>query len=351
MDSHTILLGNRLALPTPKASSVAFSEPQSVPKEISPPDVHGFLGQPEQLILDSLRSRAVLHARKGTGGRTLAFKLELADGTRGYFKPEQQVSSAHWYAEVAAYYLDRALGLGRVPPVVSRRVRWDKLSAAADGDRRIDEVSVATDGSVRGALVYWLPKHLLPASTPPGWESWVRIKPFARWAISPYQASTSYVAALAHAHEQIAHGQAGDAYYDDVPTPAQPELPAELSDMIVFDFLTLNFDRWGGQNTNVLTLGAGGPLVFLDNGDGFSVGPARRGLLDARLAPLQRFRKRTIEALKALDLNALGQRLAHDPQGPLLDAHMLEGLQARRRAVLEHVAEQEQRFGDAIYAF
>jgi hypothetical protein len=313
--------------------------------------VSGFLGQSDASILDTLRTQPLRHARKGSGGRTLAFKLELADGTCAYFKPEQQVSSAHWYAEVAAYYLDRALGLGRVPPVVSRRVRWEELQAAAEGDRRVPEVKVAADGSVRGALIYWLPKHLVAAVTPPGWENWLRIKPFARWAVSPYQASTSYGAALAHAHDQIARGQPGDAYYDDVPVPAQPDLPAELSDMIVFDFLTLNYDRWGGDNTNVLTLGATGPLIFLDNGDGFSVGPARRGLLDARLAPLQRFRKRTVEALEALDVRALGERMAHDALAPILDAHMLQGLELRRRALLEHVAEQARRFGDAVYAW
>ncbi|HEX7479312.1 MAG TPA: hypothetical protein VF331_16010 [Polyangiales bacterium] len=320
-------------------------------EEHAPDSASGFLGQSEIAILDTLRTQAIRHARKGSGGRTLAFKLELADGTRAYFKPEQQVSSAHWYAEVAAYYLDRALGLGRVPPVVSRRVRWDQLQSAAEGDRRVPEVKVSADGSVRGALIYWLPKHLVAAETPPGWENWLRIKPFARWAVSPYQASTSYGAALAHAHDQIARGQPGDAYYDDVPLPARPELPAELSDMIVFDFLTLNYDRWGGDNTNVLTLGVAGPLIFLDNGDGFSVGPARRGLLDARLAPLQRFRKRTVEALKALDVRALGERMAHDALAPILDAHMLEGLELRRRALLEHVVEQVRRFGDAVYAW
>jgi hypothetical protein len=277
--------------------------------------------------------------------------LTLAAGDPGYFKPEQAVSSAHWYAEVAAYYLDRALGLGRVPPLVSRRVAWKLLAPAAGTDLRVGEVAVATDGTVRGALIHWLPEKLVPAHTPPGWENWVRVEPFARTAVSPYQRAAVLGAEVAAARGRTRRAETAHSYYDQVPVPSRADLPAELSDMIVFDFLTLNYDRWGGDNTNVLTLGAGGPLVFLDNGDGFSVGPVRRSLLDARLAPLQRFRRATINALRALDIAKLGRSLSADPLAPILDAHMLQDLGLRRDAVLEHVATQQRRFGDAVYAW
>ncbi len=308
-------------------------------------------GPSDAALLDSLSNSAIIRVKRGSGGRTLAFKLGFADGSAGYFKPEQQVSSAHWYAELAAYHLDRALGLNRVPPVASRRVAWSMLMSAAGADRRIPELIIGHDGMLRGAVVHWIPEHLLPAHTPPGWENWLRAEPFARWSVSPYQRPAVYGAQLKAVHEAGRRGELAPGRYESVPVSADIDLPPALSDMILFDFLTLNYDRWGGDNTNVLTRGAGGPLIFLDNGDGFSPGPARRSLLDARLAPLSRFRKRTIDALRALDVNAFGERLNRDPLGPILDAHALAGLETRRQIVLEHVAAQARRFGDAVFAW
>jgi hypothetical protein len=169
--------------------------------------------------------------------------------------------------------------------------------------------------------------------------------------VTPYQRAAAYGQAVSRAHERARRGEPGEVRYTQVPTPTHDDLPAALSDVIVFDFLTLNYDRWGGDNGNLLTLGAHGPLIFLDNGDGFSAGPPRRSILDTRLAPLQRFRKRTIDAVRALDVDAFAKTLADDPHGPLLDEAMLDGLRVRKEALLTHVATMQQRFGDAVYAW
>lgn len=335
------------------ALASAAAPPEGLEPSGVAPEVIGFLGRPEEATLERLRHAEPVRVKKGTGGRSLAFKLYFAGGHKAYFKPEQSFSGALWYAELAAYYLDRALGLYRVPPTVSRRLPWAPLRAAASADRRVDEVVVAADGTVRGALVHWLDEAPLErAPTPPGWESWVRVEPLQRWAISPYQRPAVYAEAL-RARKALLQSDADDKraepYYDTVPEPERPALPAELSDMLVFDFLTLNIDRWGGDNVNVLTLGKGGPLIFLDNAAGFSEGPDRRGLMDDRLAPCQRFRRSTVRALERLDVAALGERMARDPEGPLLSDAMLQGLELRRRAVLEHVAAQRARFGDATW--
>jgi hypothetical protein len=320
---------------------------------VSAPDTEppGFMGRPEREIRERLAREAVVAAKKGSGGRTLAFKITLESGIQGYFKPEQSVSSAHWYAELAAYHLDRALGLGRVPPVVGRTVPWRALQAAAGDDARIAELSIAPDGKVRGALIHWLDERLTPALTPPGWENWIRCEPFSRYGISPYQRASSYGRALTRAHDRLIAKLPVEAHYQSVPEPERAALPSELSDMIVFDFLTLNYDRFGGENINILTLGAGGPLIFLDNGDGFSDGPPRRSVLDERLAQLSRFRKSTIDALRALDVPAFKQRLERETLAPILSDTALGGLAVRREAVLEHVAAQRARFGDAVFAW
>jgi len=171
----------------------------------------------------------------------------------------------------------------------------------------------------------------------------VRVEPYGRQRITPFQRPAEYTAALA----RFRAGEPTPRYYDEPPEPDTPERAAELSDMLVFDFLTLNIDRWGGDNGNVLTLGKGGPLIFLDNAAGFAHGKHRTGLMDDRLKPCQRFRRRTVDALRALDVAALGEAMARDPLGPVLDAHLLEGLEVRRRAVLDHVARLRAAHGEA----
>ena len=297
------------------------------------PEPSGFLGKPERRELEQLASGAVTSAKKASGRRTLAFELALDSGVSAVFEPEQRVSRANWYAQIAAYYLDRALGLGRVPPVVARKLAWPQLQAAAGQDARQRKVVVGSDGQVRGALVLSLKDELVPALTPAGWESWIRGEPARPNEVSPYQ------------REHEPRGR--EVRYQQPPEPQPSELPAELSDMILFDFLTLNDDRFGAGNANILTLGKAGPLVFVNNGAAFSPGPARR----ARLLPLAKFRKRTVDALRAFDVRAFGTKLAADPLGPFLDESMLRGIGERRDAVLQHIAEQERRYGAGVYAW
>jgi hypothetical protein len=133
------------------------------------------------------------------------------------------------------------------------------------------------------------------------------------------------------------------------PAPEGADRAAELSDLIVFDYLVQNVDRWGGGFTNVRTRGHGGPLVFLDNGAGFWPNEQRLPLMEARLRHLERFRPSTVEALRRFDRARFEARIADDPLAPLLDAHQLDGLESRVSAVLEHARAMHTTHGDAIY--
>ncbi|HEX4351801.1 MAG TPA: hypothetical protein VHZ95_02785 [Polyangiales bacterium] len=42
----------------------------------------GFMGRPERELLEQLRNQPLTAARKGSGGRTLAFKVTLAPASR-----------------------------------------------------------------------------------------------------------------------------------------------------------------------------------------------------------------------------------------------------------------------------
>jgi hypothetical protein len=155
-------------------------------------------------------------------------------------------------------------------------------------------------------------------------------------------------------YQRPRHWSEGRLDPEDGDTPAgEPDTEdraAELSDMILFDYLTTNVDRWGGNFTNVRTREAGGPLIYLDNGAGFTAGPsARIPLTDARLHALERFRRSTVEAIRELDRERLVRRMGDDPLAPILDDRQLDHLFERRDHVLEHVAAMESTHGARVW--
>lgn len=324
-----VLLALVVALPTTLATATAHRVPS-------------FLGEPDAPRISSLRSAAIAQVKKGRGGRSLAFRITLEDGTLGYFKPEQSFSAAHWYSEVAAYYLDRELGMERVPPTTGRRLHWSELKDAAGGDHRVSELDIAPDGTIRGAFIWWIPEPLKRLRMGRRWERWVRVQDTL--PITPYQRPVDYRSDL---RGRPGVREATDPTRPIAKSPDTEERPAELSDMILFDYLTQNVDRWGGNFTNVRTRGTGGPLIYLDNGAGFWLGNQRLGLMEARLKALQRFRRSTIDAVRTLDVDRLAQRLARDPLAPVLNDKQLDGLRRRRQAILEHVERLVSRFGEA----
>lgn len=301
-----------------------------------------FLGQPDADRISALRTADIADVTKGRGGRSLAFRITLADGTRGYFKPKQTFSAAHWYSEVAAYYLDRELGLGRVPPTTGRTFAWRELEAAAGQDERISELGIAENGTLKGAFIWWIPEPLKRIRMGRTWERWVRVQ--KSLPITPYQRPVDYRADL---NGRPGVREATDRNRPIATAPDTETRPAELSDLILFDYLTQNVDRWGGDFTNVRSRGPGGPLVYLDNGAGFWLGEQRLGLMEARLKALQRFRRSTVEAIRKFDIERFARRLQEDPLAPVLNEKQLDGLAERSRAVLEHVDAMVARFGEA----
>ncbi len=329
------------SLEAPPADEVVVAvEPAAAPAEASVQEdstqASGrFFDQLDAPILDALSSQPIVRIERGRGGRSIGFKVWLEDGTRGYFKPEQNAGSTRWYAEVAAYQLDRELGLGRTPPSVVRTVPFSRLAAAAGTDPRRDEI-VVRGGQVRGALIFWISGGLERAPLDAGWEHWVRISGELP-AVDPFVAPPHFRRANALARRLSRAGRAvpgRDAPFAAVEADTA-DRPGELSDLVVFDYLTANQDRWGGNYTNVRTRGEGGAIVYLDNGAGFRAGRRQRDrLLDARVEALERFRARTLEAVRDLDVAAYAARL--EARGVTLSQRQLDGLAARRAHLLDH---------------
>jgi hypothetical protein len=124
--------------------------------------------------------------------------------------------------------------------------------------------------------------------------------------------------------------------------------------MVLFDALIDNTDRWSGGN--VMSLGAGGPLIFLDNASAFLGYRARqRAFLSRPLEQLCRFRRRTVEALRAVGPGAPPERrlsaqlaasLGRDPAAPVLSPALLQALDERLARELHHVEGCQDRFGE-----
>lgn len=314
------------------------------------PETDSFFGERADASLrDKLLQGRIQKVEKGRGGRSLGFKLMLDTGEKAYFKADQTFSAANWFGEVASYHLDRMLGLGRVPMVVSRTFPWESLAHAAGGDVRKSEI-IVNGSEVQGALVAWVTGPLMPLPHQPGWERWVRVQHWPTSAISPFQRPAVW------AHQLLTRGVAISKEERTRrrllrPEPDREDRAAELSDLVVFDYLTRNQDRWGGENANVLVRGQKGPLVFLDNGAAFEPGDPRPSLMEARIHTLQRFRRRTIAAVRGFDLEKFKARLAKERIQPVLSEAQLSGLDQRRKHLLEWVAQNESSFGEAIWAW
>jgi hypothetical protein len=272
-----------------------------------------FLGGDDEAILRRLCDAPIERIERNRGGSTISFRVWFPGGARGLFKPQQRADVANFRAELAAYRLSRALGLHRVPPACGRRVERAQLQHVADasGDaafsERVLHELLGREDTVPGALLYWVPGPLEPV---PGSDRWTELLDLAQ-PLAP-----------------------GDA-----------DLAADLSRLVLFDFVTDNVDRWSGGNILRQHLGGQNPsaMLFMDNGASFSVGANNMGARPRdqaeRLAHVQRFPRALVNALRALTADTVRSAMREDPLGALLGENQITALLARRDAVIRHVDE------------
>jgi hypothetical protein len=245
---------------------------------------------------------------KSIGHTSYVLKVTLEGGLAAAYKPASTLPlGRHRYkAEIAAYRLARALGLENVPRAIPRA-----FSAAALHDT-FPTPQGATDfglkaivdpaGLVHGALIPWINDYrVLPLEEPSWrarWESWL-MNPEAR-----------------------------------IPD-AEEGLAASISTMLVFDYITANWDRWSGGN--VARAGADGVLLFVDNDGAFYEHPAQEPLAAqlARIRRVARFSQSFVSALQGLDDAKLRAAFGDEAPGtPLLSDPVIAAVESRLRKVL-----------------
>src|SRR5262245_16306221 len=122
-----------------------------------------FMGMADDLLLERVRRQPIVRAKLNKGGSSLSFRLELADGSRAAFKPAQTNLQTIPRKEVAAYRINRLLGLGAVAPAAPRLVSRDELLSHLHPDSmpalpRIRAETIFNPlGRTAGVVMYWIP--------------------------------------------------------------------------------------------------------------------------------------------------------------------------------------------------
>jgi hypothetical protein len=295
--------------PTPAAAPV----PRAVPPV--PPGV--FAGSEIELdeIIAAIEGEDPQHFTPV--GRSTVFRTEMGsiDAAFKVATPERPRAAA---AEVAAYRVARVLRLTNVPPAVSRAFPAATLRArlaerhAEDWPALREEIGVSDQGTVRGAMIYWVPDltdhHIDRPAQMKRWSQWLTVD-------------------------------------GELPSDKR-DLAHQLSTMLVFDFLIGNWDRFSGGNAQG---DASGRWLYLRDHD--AAFPRRIGLrlqrrMLARLTKAERFSRELYLRLKLLDPERVRAELARDPEGAdLLDDRQMAGLFERRDTILSHIEAALQQHG------
>jgi hypothetical protein len=276
-----------------------------------------FMGMSDELLLDRVRTQPIVRFKLNHGGSSLSFRIDFADGSRAAWKPTQTNLQTIPRKEIAAYRLNRLLGLNAVPPAAPRAVSREELLAHLHPESvallpRIEaETIFGPGGKTVGTASYWI-----PVIKDSGFDTPAGQQLEQTW---------------------LSQGQRipGD----------QQGIAAQLSDLVVFDFLTANPDRLSGGNMKMSPDGR--QLYFMDNTMSFFVEPTGNVKTREALLKTQRFSRSTYAALDRISVPTLEQVLAAETGTPyeILTPAEIRAVVARRDVVRQYVAVLIDHFG------
>jgi hypothetical protein len=276
-----------------------------------------FMGMEDDFLIARLRSQPITRIKFNKGGSSLSFRVDFADGSRAAFKPAQTNLQTMPRKEVAAYRINRLLGLNAVPPATPRMVSRAEVFSHLHAEtqpmvpRIRSETIFDPRGYTAGVVMYWVP--VIKDSgldTPEGMHE------SSRWLTQ------------------------GQVIPDD-----KHALAAQLADLLVFDFLISNPDRYSGGN--MLTNDDGSRLLFMDNTLSFMIEPEGNEKTRAALTRSQRFSRRLYEALDRITEEKLTRILIQASEGDyeVLTKPEIRAVVARRDYVHRYIDELSRTFG------
>jgi hypothetical protein len=289
-----------------------------------------FHGKPDEELLGPLREAPLKAIRLKGGGLTLSFKLELENGAEAAYKPNQSGKTGGQKPryEIAAFRINRLLGLASVPPAIGRSFPLATVRNARGGSdehrlRLQTELISDGNGMVAGELSWWIP-IIQPAriegqkiDKPPGEAIWSRYLTIGV----------------------------------DIPETAR-SMVAQISNMVLFDLVIDNSDRWAGGNTKMSEDSTF--LYFMDNTLAFGRNKRGHPRLWSQLRKVQKFSASLVARMRLLGENEVRSALGED-RGPfpeLLKEEEIQALFSRRDHVLAYIDELIAKHGEkAVLAF
>ena len=308
-----------LSAPLPPPARAAAAVPAPVPPRWL---AGSFLGMRDDALLAPLRDAPLRRVRFNRGGSSISLRLELEGGARAAFKPDQTNYQTIPRKEIAAFRLDRLLGIGAVPPAVPRSFTRAELLAKLESrelaPRLGAEVRVNKDGTVDGEVSFWIPEIVdakvgdYPVDSVDGmvlWKRWLRV---------------------------------------GAPVPPDAEaLVPQLSTLVAFDFLINNTDRWSGSNAKASPDGR--MLFFMDNTLSFGNDGRGHRKCQLYLERVQKFSRGFYRSLKQLSDDDVREAMTRDtgPYRKLLTDREIEALLARRDRLVAYIDELVDEHGEA----
>ncbi len=292
-----------VAAPVTPDASVPVVADASAPA--SAEHVRSFRGRTEDEWIDAMANRPVVRVISRHVSTAIVYRVELEGGVEIGFKPERPGQEQWWRSEIASYRLARLLGIeNRVPPVVGRRIALSQFGRFAARSNLIS----GRDGMVNGSASVWMPDlHGEDLHRNPAHHEWVG------W-INP----------------------------ENTIPEANRERARQITELLVFDFLMGNYDRWNCCN---IPIDEQGQLVFRDNDAGWQP----RILLNVGgPSAIRRLPRSLYEGVQRATAEALRAEIERDPRASdrLLPNDTYPAYTHRRQVLLDHLQRVIRRYGE-----
>lgn len=273
-------------------------------------------GRPDEEWLRFIQTAEIVSIAFNRGGSSISLRLYFADGRSAAFKPDQFHEQTVPRFEIAAYRINRLLGLSRVPPatwrILSKKEMFEKLDKNSRAyRRRIESETIwREDGTVAGEVSVWIPIiHYFPLDTAEYRRKWVA------W-LAPWMTLDK----------------------------ASYSLAGQISIMNIFDFLMNNPDRYTGNNT--LSDKSMRHLYFMDNTWACYPKPDGSSIGRVYLRLTRRYSEKLIRNLRRIDETTLRKHVLdrHAPWAILTDKE-IEAMLARREMMLREITRNIAQYG------
>ena len=302
--------------------------PASPPPAVQPlpptrPSAGSFLGFTDEELIDPLRDHALAKVKFNKGGSSVSLRVDFAGGGRASFKPDQTNMQSVPRKEVAAYRINRMLGLSSVAPAIPGAFPREDVVAAFTPEaaqllpRFNAEVLSTEDNMVTGSLAWWIPE-IVDAKV--------------------FDFKIDSVDGIVLWKRFLTVGE---------PIPAEVAAMApQISEMVVFDFLIDNFDRWSGSNVKASPDGK--RLYFRDNALSFGLDDIGQLKVRIYLKRSQKFSRKLYEALKGLDRDEIVDVMMTDtgPWPRLLSNAEIDSMMKRRDYLVNYIDDLVTQYGE-----